>query len=219
MPRSALPAKLETDADVAAHLAVLLARDPRLAAIHDRTGPVAVRRTIGGFLGFVRVVCGQQLSLASAAAIFARYAALPGADTPEGYLRLGEDDLRAVGFSRGKVLSVRAVAEAALAGTLDFAAVAQLPADAAIAAMTAHRGIGPWTAEIYLMFAEGHADIFPAGDLALQKAVADALHLAEPPKARALAAMAELWAPHRSTAALLFWSYYRVMKGREILPL
>jgi DNA-3-methyladenine glycosylase II len=154
-----------------------------------------------------RVICGQQLSVASASAIWARFAQLPGALEPEGYLRLSEAEVRGVGFSLGKFRTVRALAEAHLAG-LDLGALERLPAEEAIAALCEIKGVGPWTAEVYLMFCAGHPDIFPAGDLALQKAVGHAFGLAERPAGKALSAIAEPWAPYRHTAALLFWRYY-----------
>jgi DNA-3-methyladenine glycosylase II len=103
--------------------------------------------------------------------------------------------------------------------TLDFAAIETLPAAEAVAALCKIKGIGPWTAEIYLMFCAGHPDIFPAGDLALQKGVAHALELGERIAAPDLVALAEAWAPHRHAAALLFWRYYAAMKNREGIAL
>jgi 3-methyladenine DNA glycosylase/8-oxoguanine DNA glycosylase len=211
-----LPTERLTSQDaVARHLEALLARDPRLTAVYEKAGPFPPRSAPKGFVGLAKVVCGQQLSVASANAIWARFEALPGALDPAGYLALDEETVRGVGFSLGKFLTVRAVAEAVVAGQLDFAHVETLPAEEAIAYLTAHRGIGPWTAEIYLMFCAGHPDVFPAGDLALQKAVAHGLGLDAQPSVKQLVAMAEGWSPHRATAALLFWRYYAAMRGRE----
>jgi DNA-3-methyladenine glycosylase II len=98
-----------------------------------------------------------------------------------------------------------------VAGTLDFDVVEKLPADEAAAYLTAHKGIGPWTAEIYLMFCSGQPDIFPAGDLALQKAVGHALGMDHAPNVRELVDIARQWTPHRHAAALLFWKYYAVV--------
>jgi DNA-3-methyladenine glycosylase II len=100
------------------------------------------------------------------------------------------------------------IAEAVVAGTLDFDLVEKLPADEATAYLVAHKGIGPWTAEIYLMFCSGHPDIFPAGDLALQKAVGHALGMDHSPGAKELIEIARAWSPYRHAAALLFWKYY-----------
>ncbi len=204
-------AKLDSADALAEHLAALLKRDRRLRRIAKTAGPFEIRKTDPGFSGLARLVCGQQFSLQSAAAIWGRFAQLPGALTPEGYLRLTETQVRGVGFSLGKYRTVHAVAEAVVAGQLDFEALDAMSADEAVAALCAIRGVGPWTAELYLMFCAGHPDIFPVGDLALQKAVAHALGLDERPLGATLAEIAAPWAPHRATAALLFWRYYAAL--------
>ncbi|HVW92626.1 MAG TPA: DNA-3-methyladenine glycosylase 2 family protein [Devosia sp.] len=211
----ALKARLDTPELLAAHLSALTVLDPRLAPILDRAAPISLRTGQKGFAGMARVICGQQLSTASAAAIWARVSALPGAAEPAGFLALDDATLRAAGLSRAKVVSMRAAAEAVLAGTLDFAAVEDLPAEAAIAHLTAVKGVGPWTAELYLLFSVGHPDIFPAGDLALKKAVKDGLGLEVLPSTKALVEIARAWSPHRGAAALLFWRYFRVLNNRE----
>ena len=214
-----IPDKLDSAASLRRHLKRLYARDPRLKPIAKRAGSFDVRLTPGGFPGLVRVVLGQQLSVASARAIWGRYSALPGALAPAGYLALREEDLRSAGFSRGKVVDGRKRRPGGLDGTLDFAAIEAMPAADAVAALTAIKGVGPWTAEIYLMFCAGHPDIFPAGDLALQKGVAHALAMGERVASRDLITLAEGWAPHRHAAALLFWRYYAAMKNREGIAL
>ncbi len=203
--------KLDSAEALAAHLRALLKRDRRLRPIYKTAGPFEVRKTGPGFAGLARVITGQQLSVSSARAIWSRFERLEGALTPGGYLRLSEETVRGVGFSAGKYRTVRAVAEAVVERRLDIAALEALPAAEAVAAFSAIKGIGPWTAEIYLMFCAGHPDIFPVGDLALQKAVAHAFELEVRPMGRALAAIAEAWAPHRATAALLFWRYYAAL--------
>lgn len=211
--------RLDSDAALERQLAALLQSDRRLAAVAERAGPFPIRKTEPGFAGLARVICGQQLSVASANAIWGRFAALPGALDPAGYLRLGEAEIRASGFSAGKFRTVGAVAEAIVSGSVDFDAIALLPASEAVARLTAIKGVGPWTAEIYLMFATGHPDVFPAGDLALQKAVAHAFGLDGRPAIRDLSAIAAAWSPHRHAAALLFWRYYARMRDREGIPL
>jgi DNA-3-methyladenine glycosylase II len=211
-------AKLDSADALAEHLAALLKRDRRLRAIARTAGPFEIRKTDPGFAGLARLVCGQQFSVQSAAAIWGRFALLPDALSPAGYLRLTEAAVRGVGFSLGKYQTVRAVAEAAVAGQLDFAALEQMTADEAIAALCSIRGVGPWTAELYLMFCSGHPDVFPVGDLALQKAVAHALGLDERPLGAALAEIAAAWAPHRATAALLFWRYYAALGLSKGVP-
>lgn len=208
MPPKPLTSRLDSAEALASHLKALLRRDRRLRAVAKIAGPFDIRLTPGGFPGLARVICGQQLSVASARAIWSRFAALEGALEPEGYLRLDEAAIRAVGFSAGKHRTVRTIAEAAVSGALDFAALDGITADEAVGRLTAHKGIGPWTAEIYLMFCVGHPDIFPAGDLALQKAVGHALGMERFPTARELTGIAAPWAPHRHAAALLFWRYY-----------
>jgi DNA-3-methyladenine glycosylase II len=211
--------RLDTPEAVARHLERLLALDPRLAAVHVVSGPFPPRTAPPGFAGLARIVCGQQVSVASADAIWGRLVQREGATTPAGFLALGEAGLQGVGLSRSKFVTLTALAEALIAGDLDLDAIERLPADEAIAALTRHKGIGPWTAEIYLMFSGGHPDIFPAGDLALQKAVGEAFGLDPYPDRRALIAIAADWAPHRATAALLFWRFYAARRNREGLAL
>ncbi|MEP7239791.1 MAG: DNA-3-methyladenine glycosylase 2 family protein [Devosia sp.] len=208
MPRTPATERLVSPEILARHRRALLRRNPQLRAIAQRAGAFDIRLTPGGFGGLVRVICGQQVSVASARAMWGRLAALDGALDPAGYLGLPENAARTAGLSAGKHRTITALAQAIVAGDLDLAALETLPAAEAVAALTAQPGIGPWTAEIYLMFCLGHADIFPAGDLALQKAVGHALGMKAPPDARALAELAAPWAPHRHTAALLFWRYY-----------
>lgn len=201
------------------HLAALVRLDPRLAPIRAVAGEIAIRRQPGGFAGLARAICGQQLSTASAAAIWGRFAALPGATEPEGYLGLSEADIRGVGFSAGKFRTVGGIARAVVEGRLDFDRLAGLPAETAITELTALPGVGPWTAEIYLMFSLGHPDVFPAGDLALQVGVQQAFGLDARPPGKVLIEIARAWSPHRHAAALLFWRHYALLKKREGLPL
>jgi DNA-3-methyladenine glycosylase II len=193
------------------HLRTLLRRDRRLRPVAKAAGAFEIRKHAPGFSGLAKVICGQQLSVASAGAIWSRFERLEGALEPEGYLRLTESEIRGVGFSDGKYRTVRAVAEAVLAGDLEFAALESMPAEDAVAALMSIKGVGPWTAELYLMFCANHPDIFPSGDLALQKAVAHALKLEARPVGKALDAISVDWAPHRAAAALLFWRYYRAL--------
>jgi DNA-3-methyladenine glycosylase II len=211
MARQRSPERLVSTDVLHRQLRLLLRRNPPLAPVARIAGAFDIRLTPGGFPGLTRVICGQQLSVASARAIWGRFAALPGVLDPRGYLSLDEATIRGVGFSAGKYRTVRLIAEAVVAGTLDFELVERLPADEAMAYLTAHKGIGPWTAEIYLMFCSGHPDIFPAGDLALQKAVGHALAMDHVPTARELIEIARPWSPYRHAAALLFWKYYAVV--------
>jgi DNA-3-methyladenine glycosylase II len=207
--------RLDSPEALARHLAALLERDPGLAEIADRAGAFEVRRSPPGFGGLARIITGQQVSTASADAIWSRFSILPGALDPEGYLLLGEAVVRGAGQSGAKFRTLRGLAEALTAGTFDFAHLADLPAEEAIAALTRLKGIGPWTAELYLMFSAGHPDIFPAGDVALQRAVQWGFGLDDKPPVRDLIDMSRRWSPHRSTAALLLWRFYRAVRNRE----
>jgi DNA-3-methyladenine glycosylase II len=210
-----LKERLGTPELLAAHLQALIKLDKRLKPIMARAGQVDLRTGERGFPGMAKVICGQQLSTASAAAIWKRLIALPGAAEPTSFLDLDEPTLRAAGLSGGKINSIRAVAEAIIGGGLDFAAVQAMPAEDAVAHLTAIKGVGPWTAEIYLLFCVGHPDVFPAGDLALKKVAQEALGLPELPTTRALVEIAENWSPHRGAAALLFWRYFHATRDKE----
>ena len=218
-PVNPLTERLDSPETLAAHLAALLALDPRLAIVAERAGAFEVRHSPGGFAGLARIVTGQQVSTQSADAIWSRFAQLDGALEPAGYLLLSEQIVRNSGQSGAKYRTIRAVAEAVTAGEFDFAPLADLPAKAAIAALTRLKGIGPWTAEIYLMFSARHPDIFPAGDVALQRAVEWAFNLPAKPVAKDLISLAESWSPYRSTAALLLWRYYAAVRNKEGLSI
>ena len=208
---------IESERDIADGLAYLAKRDRRLRRVIARAGPVPLRRRPGGFAGLARIVVGQQVSTASAEAIWSRFAeAFPGC-APASVAAAGEATLKAVGLSAPKIRTLRAAAAAALDG-LDLAGLAAAPAEAAHARLTLVKGIGPWTADIYLLFCIGHADIFPAGDLALRNAVADAFGLAPPVAVDEIAAIAERWSPWRGVAAALFWAYYRTIRQKTAVP-
>ncbi|MFC3705184.1 DNA-3-methyladenine glycosylase family protein [Devosia honganensis] len=207
--------RIDTEEGVTWHLDALVGRAPLLEPMRLTAGPVPPRINPKGFAGMAKAICGQQLSVASAAAIWGRFEALPGALEPEPYLGLAEETVRATGFSRGKFLALRSVAGAVLSGELDFARVEALPAEDAVAELVKLRGVGPWTAEIYLLFCAGHPDIFPAGDLALLKAAQHGLGLDARPTIKEMIALARDWSPHRSVAALMFWRYFAAIRKRE----
>lgn len=214
---SALPPspRLDSVAAIAAHIDALVSLDPRLAPVRDFAGPVQPRVAQWGFPGMAKVITGQQVSVASANAIWQRFEQLDGALDPVTYLALSEEAVRSVGFSGSKFRTVRAIAEAMVAGDLDFEHLETLPAADAVNYLVAHKGIGPWTAEVYLMFCAGHPDVFPAGDLALLKAVQSGLGLDARPTIKDMIGIAAQWTPHRSAAALLFWRYFAVMRDQE----
>ncbi len=147
-------------------LARLLEADPRLKAVFTVAGPPPLRRRAGGFPGLASIVCGQQLSTASAGAIWGRLEKAFAPFDHHNVLRARTPQLKRAGLSRAKIKTFRTVARALRDGHLDLDVLAELPADAAHAALVAHKGIGPWTADLYLLFCIGHADAFPAGDLA-----------------------------------------------------
>ncbi len=167
----------------------------------------------------MQIVMGQQLSTASAAAIWGRLRADVEPFEAARLREHPEEALKAAGLSRAKIRTVRVLADAVHHGALDFAALGAMPDEEAHAALVALPGVGPWTAELYLLFCEGRADIWPAGDLALQVALADALGLEGRPAAREAAEIAAGWHPSRGAAAHLFWWHYRRIKGRAGVPL
>jgi DNA-3-methyladenine glycosylase II len=208
---------IESEADIAEGLDHLARRDRRLRKIMRVAGPVPLRRRPGGFEGLARIVVGQQVSIASAEAIWGRFvAAFPGCSV-EAIHTASDEALRAPGLSTPKIRTLRAAAAACREG-LDLAALASLPAEEAHRRLTSVKGIGPWSADIYLLFCLGHADIFPAGDLALRNAVGDAFGHEAPPSVDAVAEIALRWSPWRGVAACLFWAYYRACRQRAAMP-
>lgn len=201
---------IETDEDVAEGAAHLAAREPRFARALALTGPLPLRRHADGFATLFSAVVSQQVSTASATAIWGRLAAT-GATTPEGVLAATDEALRAAGLSRQKIAYGRAIAGAGL----DFAALRRLPDAALVAELTRLKGIGVWTAEIYAMFSLGRADVFAPGDLALQDAAMRLFELESRPPEKILREMSLAWSPWRSVAARLLWAYYRVEHQRE----
>ncbi|PHP65565.1 DNA-3-methyladenine glycosidase [Zhengella mangrovi] len=208
---------IETLDDIEAGLAALADQDRRLAPVIARAGPVPLRRSAPGFPSLAGIIVAQQVSKASADAIFGRLTRLLDPLTPRAVLDADEDVFRAAGLSRPKQATLIAIAEAEAAG-LGLAGLCGLPAAEAMDRLTAIRGVGPWTAEVYLLFAGGHPDIFPARDVALQASVHEALGLDARPGEKALQAIAESWAPWRGVAARLFWAHYAAIRGRDGAP-
>ncbi|WP_421856963.1 DNA-3-methyladenine glycosylase family protein [Oricola sp.] len=209
---------INTAADIAAGLDGLATADPRLAPVIDAVPDIPLRRSEAGFASLASVVVSQQVSKASAAAIWERLTALVDPLEPRGFLDGGEAAWREAGLSRPKQAALIAISEAVLAGRLDLVRLCDIEPQQAIERMTAIKGIGPWTAETYLLFAAGHPDIFPAGDVALRAAVADAFGLAARPEIAELRVIAESWTPWRSVAARLFWAFYAQRRNRDVLP-
>ena len=208
-----------TDIPAAARLGItaLVLEDPDLAGIELACGPLPWRTRPQGLTGLLQAIVAQQISNQAAAAIWRRLAATPGALTPAGLLGLDDDSFRLAGLSRPKVAHARALAEAFASGQLDAAGLDTMPDEDAIAAITAVRGMGRWTAEVYLLFAHQRMDVFPAGDIALAGAVAALKQLPERPGPVPLRALAALWQPHRSLAARLLWHHWRFLTGRPAM--
>lgn len=211
---------LATQDDLARALDVLAAQDTRLQPLLALTGMPALRRREAGFAGLASAICGQQLSTKAAAAIWARVSAALDPLDHHAIRRTRTDRLGRLGLSAAKIKTLKAIASEIAAGRLDLAALTEMPADDAHAALTALHGIGPWTADVYLLFCLGHGDAWPAGDLALQEAIRVAFNLASRPTAKAMAGLGDAWRPWRGAAAHLFWAYYRVVKapGFEAAP-
>jgi DNA-3-methyladenine glycosylase II len=206
---------IHTETDLERGIAALIARDPRWKPVFARTGMPPLRRREGGFAGLAQIIMGQQLSTASAAAIHGRLMAIADPFDHHAILRARKDKLLRIGLSNAKVKALKQIAKAIEAKHIDLKALAELPADEAHNALTALHGIGPWTADLYLLACIGHADAWPAGDLALQEAARMAFGFARRPTTREMGPLAEPWRPYRAVAARLLWSYYRVMKKRE----
>lgn len=192
-------------------LDALALREPAFAAGLARAGYPEPRIREPGYATLLRTIVGQQVSVAAAASIWNKVEAAVGGDAtdPGALIATSDEDLRAAGLSRQKIAYARSLAEEVTDGTLDLH---NLPADdeEAIAALTRIKGIGRWSAEIYLLFAEGRADIWPAGDLAVQIEIGRLLGHDERPSEKAIRALAESWRPHRGAAAIFAWHHYKV---------
>jgi DNA-3-methyladenine glycosylase II len=210
--------RIDTEADIAAGLGVLLAADPRLVAVAAAAGPLPLRRRAGGYAGLASIVVSQQLSTASANAIWGRLAAAYDPFTPQALIRARSDRLARLGLSAAKIRALKEIARAIAGGALDCDALPDMAADAAHQALCAIHGIGPWTADIYLLFCLGHPDAWPAGDLALQEAARLAFALPARPTHKEIVVLAEPWRPWRGVAARLLWAYYRAIKQRDAVP-
>jgi DNA-3-methyladenine glycosylase II len=205
----------ETQSDLEDAIETLVKQDKRLKPVLELTGMPALRQREPGFAGLAAIVCGQQLSTASAAAIWGR---VSKAFDPFHHDAIGKaraDRLGRLGLSAAKIKTLKHIARELAAERLNLDVLANEEADIAHNTLTALPGIGPWTADIYLLFCLGHGDAWPAGDLAVQEAVKIGLGLKERPSTKQMAPLAEPWRPLRGAAAHLWWAYYRVLKKRE----
>lgn len=201
---------IDTDADVAEGAVWLAANCPHMKAALDIIGQPPLRRRADGFAALLQAIVSQQVSVAAARGIWARVEAA-GLNTEAGVLAATEEDLKSAGLSRPKVRYARAIAEAGL----DYPAIRDMDETEAVALLTAIPGVGQWTAEIYLMFAVGRADIFAPGDLALREACRALMGMEDRPSIPELANLAEAWRPWRAVAARVLFTYYHHIKGRE----
>jgi DNA-3-methyladenine glycosylase II len=207
VPHPPLPAEL------AAARAALVAADSRLAAADAAVPPFEWRARTGGFEGLLHMIVDQQVSVASAAAIWKRVVeGLGGEIAPEAVLARGIEDLRGMGLSIQKATYAHEIARAHVEGRIDFDHLERLSDQEAVEKLTAIKGVGLWTAETFLMFCEGRLDVFPGGDVALQEAMKWADGLEARPREKAAYARAEAWRPHRGVAAHLLWAWYGQVK-------
>lgn len=193
--------------DLNAGLDALAARDPAFAAALERVGYPAPRIRARGYATLLRTILGQQVSVKAADAVWRKLEVLGDPRDPAVVAALDDDSLRACGFSRQKTGYARSLAEEVTSGRLDLD---NLPADdeEAIAQLVRVKGIGRWSAEVYLLFAEGRPDIWPAGDLAVQIETGRILGLPERPSEKQTRELAEAWRPHRGAAAIFTWHHY-----------
>ena len=211
--------RLHTESDLDAALASLVKADSRFGDALSLAGRPPLRRRPDGFAGLASIVVSQQLSTASAKAIWERLEAAFDPFDHVAMLRARTAKLARAGLSAPKIRTLKAIAKAIERGELDLPGLVHQEADHAHRALTAVHGIGPWTADIYLLFCLGHADAWPAGDLALQEAARLLFALEARPSAKEMGPLAEAWRPWRGAAACMLWTYYRAAKQREGAPL
>jgi DNA-3-methyladenine glycosylase II len=211
--------KISNLSDIETGLVELLESDRRLIPVYEVAREVPLRLSSPDFAGLASIIISQQVSKASAEAIFGRLARLAEPLDAPAILGAEDDVFRQAGVSRPKQRTLVEIAGAVACKQLDLAGLCAMDAEVAIAELTRIKGIGPWTAEIYLMFCAGHRDIFPADDLALQEAVRSAFGMRERPGHKQLRLIAQDWTPWRSIASRLFWSYYAALRGgRDAAP-
>jgi DNA-3-methyladenine glycosylase II len=209
-----LPRIIEADADIRDGVRALRRKCALMRRVHDITGDPPLRRQPAGFQGLARVIVGQQLSVASASAIWGRTELVCRPFEPAALLTVADEPLIAAGLSRAKVRTLRAIA-AACGNGLDLFVLERLSEEEVHAALTEVVGIGPWTADVYIMFCLGRADGFASGDLALQIAAQNVLGLKDRPDAAQTLEIAERWRPWRGVAARLLWAYYAALKAKR----
>jgi DNA-3-methyladenine glycosylase II len=213
----AQPITLNTQADLDRAIRRLARRDPRLAPIVKLTGMPALRRRDPGFAGLARIIVGQQLSTASASAIWGRLTSAFDPFLPEAIRRATPSRLGRLGLSAAKIRTLKLIAADIVASHLDLDALASLDADAAHATLTALHGVGPWTADVYLLFCLGHRDAWPAADLAIQEGIRIGLDLPHRPTTKETIALGDAWRPYRGAAAHLWWAVAHTIRQGKIV--
>lgn len=208
--------RLQSQGDLERAITTLVTEDPRLRPILAATGMPALRRREPGFAGLAQIIVGQQLSTASASAIWGRMSGAFDPFHPDSIRRATAARLGTLGLSAAKIKTLKLLADEIRSTRFDLEALGQQDADEAHKALMALHGVGPWTADVYLLFCLGHSDAWPAGDLALQDGVRLGLGLKSRPTTREMTAVAEIWRPLRGAAAHLWWAYYRIARRSAV---
>jgi len=209
--------RIANQGDIEEGVAYLVRRDRRLKNMLKPCGQIPLRLSEPGFAGLASIIVSQQVSKASADAIFGRLKALVDPLTPDEFLGKGEKAWIEAGLSRPKQRTLCAISEAVLDGQIDLHGLCEFEPQMALEQLVAIKGIGPWTGEVYLMFCAGHRDIFPAGDLAIQEAVRLSHGMEIRPSEKQCRELAEAWSPWRAVAARMLWEYYSTVK-RDAAP-
>ena len=206
---------IETVSDLEGGMAELIGLDRRFEEIAAQTGIPPLRRAKAGYAGLLKIIAGQQVSKASAAAIWARMENVLDPLAPEHLQGLNEAAFREAGLSGPKIRAVQALTEEVLSGRLDLTSLEHLGDDEVTREITAVKGLGPWSAEVYLLACLGRSDAWPSGDLALQIAAQDALILSARPSTKEMISLAESWRPWRAVAARILWAHYALQLGKQ----
>ena len=211
--------RIKNESDIDFALEKLKELDPALIPIINSVDHVPLRLSKDGVEGLAKIVTSQLISRTAADAIWLRIETGLGEINEATILSQSEDELMALGLSRAKAKTFRTIAQASVSNAISFVELSRLPADKALKELMSLKGIGRWSAEVYLMFCCGHYDFFPAGDIALRSAAGEIFYQGERPDEKDLRAISQRWSPYKSVAARLLWSYYAHMKNSETLPL
>ncbi len=210
-------ARIRTQHNLQLGVEVFVVKFPQLGQVVAQLPEIPLRARLPGFEGLAEIITAQQVSKASATAIFERTRMAFSPFTAQQLLIRGEAPLIEAGQSRAKQVALLGLARAIVEEGLDLEGLCELPVDEAIAELTALKGIGPWSAEVFLLFCAGHTDIFPAGDVALQHVVGEICQLNSRPDAKQTRILAEQWAPLRGIAARIFYAHYAHIRGRSAI--